>query len=71
MPLYEFQCVRCKKRFEVLVRLGREAEVVCASCGSPEVKKLLSAFGIGGGSSRLKEASNCSSCKSGTCSTCH
>ena len=71
MPLYEFQCVRCKKRFEALVRLGREAEVVCAVCGSPEVKKLLSAFGIGGGSSRLKEASGCSSCKSGTCSTCH
>ena len=71
MPLYEFQCEQCKKRFEALVRLGREAEVVCASCGSSKVKKLLSAFGIGGGSSRLKESSGCSSCKGGTCSTCH
>ena len=71
MPLYEFQCEKCKKRFEALVRLGREAEVVCESCGSPKVRKLLSAFGIGGGSSRLKEASACSTCKVGTCSTCH
>jgi len=71
MPLYEFQCEQCRKKFEALVRLGREGEVVCAFCGSPKVRKLLSAFGIGGGSSRLKESSSCSSCKGGTCSTCH
>lgn len=71
MPLYEFQCEQCRKKFETLVRLGRESEVVCAFCGGPKVRKLHSAFGIGGGASRLKESSSCSSCKGGTCSTCH
>jgi putative FmdB family regulatory protein len=71
MPIYEFKCNACQKRFESLVRLGKEAEVVCEFCGSREVRKLLSAFGIGGGSSRIKASSGCSSCAGGTCSTCH
>lgn len=71
MPLYEYECQNCRKRFEALVRLGRESEVVCAFCGGSNVRKLLSAFGISGGSSRLKASTGCSSCKGGTCSTCH
>ncbi|MBN1940508.1 MAG: zinc ribbon domain-containing protein [Candidatus Aminicenantes bacterium] len=70
MPLYEFECSQCRKRFEALVRLGREAEVVCSACGSPKIRKVCSSFGIGGGGSRLKAASSCSTCQGGTCSTC-
>jgi putative FmdB family regulatory protein len=70
MPLYEFHCPACRKKFEVLVRLGGESEVCCADCGGP-VKKLFSAFGIGGGGSRLKESGHsCTSCSSHSCSTC-
>jgi len=71
MPIYEFRCSSCQKKFEALVRIGREAEVVCESCGSRDVRKLISGFGIGGGSSRIKASSGCSSCSKGTCSTCH
>ncbi len=70
MPLYEFNCESCKKRFEVLVRLGGEKDVRCDTCGGP-VRKLISAFGIGGGSSRIKDSGHsCSSCASHSCSTC-
>jgi putative FmdB family regulatory protein len=54
MPLYEFICKACGKRFEALVRLGQEKAVCCESCGGKDLQKLFSAFGIGGGASRIK-----------------
>jgi putative FmdB family regulatory protein len=70
MPIYEFVCRACDRTFETLVRLGREGEVVCPSCGGREIRKLHSSFGIGGGSSRLKNSGSCTSCSSKSCSTC-
>jgi putative FmdB family regulatory protein len=72
MPIYEFVCRACGTAFEMLVRLGREADVRCPECGRAEAAKRPSAFGIGGGGSRLKASgSGCSTCSSGSCSTCH
>ena len=72
MPIYEFVCSQCGCRFERLVSMGREKDVVCPSGEAPEVRKAVSAFGIGGGSSRIKSASSgCTSCSSKSCSTCH
>ena len=72
MPLYEFCCQACRKKFEALVRLNGEKDVVCEACGSRDVRKLFSGFGIGGGSSRIKgSSSGCSTCSSHSCSTCH
>jgi putative FmdB family regulatory protein len=71
MPLYEFACKACGKRFEVLVRLGQEKSVCCEACGSKDLEKLFSPFGIGGGGSRIKTSSaSCSSCSSKSCATC-
>lgn len=71
MPLYEYNCRACRENFEALVRSGRESETRCPRCGSPDLRKLLSAFGIGSGSSRLKAASTgCSHCSGKSCSTC-
>ncbi len=45
--------------------------VVCPDCGAVGVRKLPSAFGIGGGSNRLTaSSSSCSSCSGKSCSTC-
>lgn len=72
MPIYEFACQKCGKRFESLVTAGKEKDVVCAECGSGDVQKMISCFGIGGGSSRIKaSSSSCHSCSSKSCSTCH
>ena len=41
MPLYEYQCLQCGKRTEVLQRLGEAPIAACPQCGG-EVKKLIS-----------------------------
>jgi putative FmdB family regulatory protein len=47
MPIYEYQCLECGKKFERLVR-SRSASVAieCPQCGGRKVEKLLSAFGV-------------------------
>jgi len=71
MPIYEYHCNACGCRFEALVRIGNEGGVRCEACRSGDVRKLLSAFGIGGGDSRLKGSSGgCASCHSHSCGTC-
>ena len=40
MPIYEYRCRECAEAFEVLVRAG--TAVVCPSCGSLAVDKLIS-----------------------------
>ncbi|MCX6575849.1 MAG: hypothetical protein NTV82_05585 [Candidatus Aminicenantes bacterium] len=55
-----------------MVRLGQEKAVGCESCGSKDLQKLFSAFGIGGGANRIKTSSaSCSSCSSKSCTTCN
>jgi putative FmdB family regulatory protein len=71
MPIYEYACKTCGKRFERLVSAGKDKDVVCVECGSAEVRKLISGFGIGGGSSRIKaSSSSCTSCSTKSCGTC-
>ncbi|MCI4445799.1 MAG: zinc ribbon domain-containing protein [Candidatus Aminicenantes bacterium] len=71
MPIYEYVCLKCQKRFEQLVTNRQEEKAVCPYCQSEQVKKLISSFGIGGGVNRLKNSSgSCSSCSSSSCSTC-
>ncbi|MCK9175940.1 MAG: zinc ribbon domain-containing protein [Desulforhopalus sp.] len=44
MPLYEYKCNSCAKEFEYLTTSVKAAEEVkCPSCGSSDVKKLISA----------------------------
>jgi putative FmdB family regulatory protein len=51
MPLYEYTCRGCGRRFEVLQRLGAGREgVACPGCGSTEVVKQLSTFASAGSS---------------------
>ena len=47
MPLFEYRCRDCEKRFEEIV-LG-EAKPRCPSCESRKVEKLLSVFAVGSG----------------------
>ncbi|MCX8160436.1 MAG: zinc ribbon domain-containing protein [Candidatus Saccharicenans sp.] len=71
MPIYEYICENCQKRFEVLVKLNSLVKITCPDCQSERVKRIISAFGIGGGASRLKGGSgSCSGCSSHSCSTC-
>jgi putative FmdB family regulatory protein len=65
MPLYEYRCRGCEKRFEEFV-VG-DAHPRCPSCESRKVDKLLSVFAVGsaGGSKASASAGpsdGCGSC---------
>jgi putative FmdB family regulatory protein len=45
MPIYEYQCKQCNKRFETLVRASEAVE--CPSCHGTSLEKQLSAFAVG------------------------
>lgn len=45
MPIYEYVCIKCRRSFGVLQRVGSsEKDTTCPECGSGDVKKKLSAF---------------------------
>ncbi|MFN7181071.1 MAG: FmdB family zinc ribbon protein [Planctomycetota bacterium] len=74
MPVYEYRCKKCGKMFEILV-FGTPQKIKCENCGSKQVKRLLSTFGIGGenkGSTPTTSpsSSGCSSSSCGSCSGC-
>ena len=52
MPLFEFQCGKCKNRFEELMYAGeKDSGVECPKCKAKKAKRQFSAFGFkaGGG----------------------
>jgi putative FmdB family regulatory protein len=46
MPLYEFECEVCKKRFERIQKFTDPTPDVCPHCGKSPVRKLLSSPAI-------------------------
>jgi putative FmdB family regulatory protein len=49
MPLYEYVCSACSRRFEAYVRSWSEA-VACPACRSGSVEKQVSTFAFAGAS---------------------
>jgi putative FmdB family regulatory protein len=45
MPLYEYECINCKERVEIIQRLSDPPYSHCAKCGA-EMKKLISSPAI-------------------------
>lgn len=74
MPIYEYTCKKCDKKFEMLV-MGKDRPV-CPDCGNVKVKRLLSACGFvskGSGGETVSTsagASSCAGCSSSSCSSC-
>lgn len=65
MPIYEYKCQKCDREFEKLI-FGNQ-NVNCPECGSDEVKKKFSLFGMSGIDN---PTSGCSSCSSSSCKSC-
>lgn len=64
MPIYEYKCENCGKKFEKLIYSDEKIE--CPKCGSEKVKKLISLFMTSG----ISSGSSCSSCSGGSCNSC-
>jgi putative FmdB family regulatory protein len=57
MPIYEYRCSGCQRKFEQIVLRGRALEeAVCPRCGSREVERLLSPFAMAGVSRKSEES---------------
>ena len=74
MPIYDFICNTCGKKFETLV-LGND-KPQCPHCQSIDLTKQMSTFAFksAGGSasgSDSSSGSSCGGCAGGSCSTCH
>jgi putative FmdB family regulatory protein len=47
MPIYEFQCEKCRRRSSVLtMRVSEKVEPVCEHCGSRKMNRLMSRFAM-------------------------
>ena len=62
MPLYEYRCRECDRRFEQFV--SGTSRVECPDCSSGRVQKLLSVFAVGNGGSTRPAADTAASCGS-------
>lgn len=78
MPLYEYKCLGCEERFELLCCMSQDAQaVICPACGHTGARRLMSTFsarscGDGGGTTRpIAGQSRCGTCAGGSCATCH
>lgn len=74
MPIYEFFCEACDKKFETLV-MGKETPT-CPGCGTEDIRRLMSACGFiskgSGGETVGKSAgaSACGTCSATSCTSC-
>jgi len=74
MPIYEYFCTNCKKKFELIRPLSQaDADALCAACGGKS-KRILSRFAAvskgAGGESAPITGGGCATCGSTGCTTC-
>jgi putative FmdB family regulatory protein len=72
MPIYEYICLDCGERFELLRSMkDADAPITCRGCEGQHTSRLLSLFNASsGGRVVAGGASGCASCSSGACATC-
>lgn len=72
MPIYEYACLDCGRRFEAL-RSMKDADtpIACSHCHGDRTTRQLSVFFAQSGGKALAGTSpSCGSCSGGSCSTC-
>ena len=80
MPVYEYQCQACDKRFESLRPMSQlDAPIACPRCNAPNARRAISVFAAisreTGGESRMLASSTpssggCAGCSGGHCTSC-
>ena len=47
MPIYEYECAKCRRRSSILtMRISEKVDPVCGHCGSTEMSRLMSRFAM-------------------------
>lgn len=57
MPIYEYQCNKCGKTFEIYQRITANEDIKCPACGAEKPTRKISAFSSGSSN----QSSYCSS----------
>ena len=75
MPIFEYKCLQCSRKFDEFIRShSQEEELVCPSCRSTELEKLMSMFGFSStsenGTKTSSAGSSCGSCAHKNCENC-
>lgn len=58
MPLYDYLCEACGKKFEEFRSMAERKNAPCPICGKP-AEKQISSFFTGGNASRQRGGGNC------------
>jgi len=68
MPIYEYECLDCGDKFEKFVQSMKADPkgIECPNCGSHNIQKALSLFGVRGGAASASTSSAGGSCGSGS-----
>ncbi|UCC78759.1 MAG: zinc ribbon domain-containing protein [Candidatus Zixiibacteriota bacterium] len=70
MPIYEYQCHACGNDFELLI-MGSSNGSACPACGSKDMKRKFSVFGMKSSSGfSSSSGSSCGGCQSNSCVGC-
>ena len=70
MPIYEFQCLKCGKFFELLVmNKEEEVELKCPKCNCEEFERVISTTNYAMGAGQTSVESQTRTCSSGSCTT--
>jgi putative FmdB family regulatory protein len=47
MPIYEYECIKCRRTSSMLtMRISEKIDPVCSHCGSTEMNRLMSRFAM-------------------------
>lgn len=68
MPIYEYECRKCGKRFEHLQRTAGDKPARCPACAGRKIVKVFSAFSVAAAHAHEHAPSpKCNECPSGSC----
>jgi putative FmdB family regulatory protein len=77
MPVYEFYCPDCAKKFDKLCSFSQsDSKFSCPHCQGQRAERCISRFASfskdsSGSTQSIGGGSSCASCHSGSCATCH
>jgi putative FmdB family regulatory protein len=73
MPIYEYICLDCDKRFEALRPMkDADALIACEKCLSVHTARCVTVcFAHGDAKTTAGSGGGCAGCAGGSCATCH
>ncbi|NLB52863.1 MAG: zinc ribbon domain-containing protein [Syntrophomonadaceae bacterium] len=66
MPIFDFACQDCGKKFDLMISNQDKHKVKCPECGSSQLKQLVSLFSTSTGGSKAVQPSCSAGCPAAT-----